>query len=223
VVRRLVTNSANYDTFRSQLESNPHAIPHLAIGGSANNGALVGDMAPMMSPNEPAFWLHHSFIDKVWNDFQTYRPSNFWSYGGPRSNGATANLNDVMPYYTSVRTTNVFNITRLCYRYQDNAAAHGLAVQALTANVVGGSKKRDVLVVDPSSITDQDLADLQPVQKSPPVPLSYLQAHNFDVPKVRYYESVNDQVVDTYNAKVDAIKNAALTDCTVAKQLLMGY
>jgi len=222
VVQNIITNSANFATFRSQFESNPHSIPHLAIGGSANNGALVGDMSPMMSPNDPAFWLHHSFVDKVWSDFQNYRASNFWSYGGTRAGGATATLNDIMPYYTSTRTGDVFNITKLCYRYESNSADHGVAAQALAANVATITKKRDVSTVNVANISDEDLQALYPVQKSPPVPLTYLQAHGFNVSVVRYYESVNNQVVDTYNAKVQAIKSAALTDCALAKQLLVG-
>ena len=38
-----------------------HNRVHLYIGGN---------MAPMTSPNDPVFFLHHCFIDEVWDDWQ---------------------------------------------------------------------------------------------------------------------------------------------------------
>jgi hypothetical protein len=39
------------------LESGPHGIVHVTIGG---------DMSDMGSPNDPIFWLHHCNIDRLW-------------------------------------------------------------------------------------------------------------------------------------------------------------
>lgn len=43
-----------------------HNRVHLYIGGN---------MAPMTSPNDPVFFLHHCFIDKVWADWQALQQS----------------------------------------------------------------------------------------------------------------------------------------------------
>ena len=52
--------------FRSILEAGPHARPHLFIGGTQETTA---------SPDDPIFFLHHSFVDKlftVWQDCHGY-------------------------------------------------------------------------------------------------------------------------------------------------------
>jgi tyrosinase len=50
-----------FDGFQSTLEGLVHGGTHNAVGG---------DMAGSASPTDPLFWLHHSFIDKVWADWQ---------------------------------------------------------------------------------------------------------------------------------------------------------
>ncbi len=49
-----------FTTHRSNLETGPHNTGHRFVGGS---------MATMFSPSDPIFFLHHSMVDKVWNDW----------------------------------------------------------------------------------------------------------------------------------------------------------
>ncbi|GAA1819340.1 tyrosinase family protein [Planosporangium flavigriseum] len=55
--------------FRNQLEGwqgpNIHNRVHAWIGGH---------MASGVSPNDPVFWLHHCFVDKLWADWQAAHP-----------------------------------------------------------------------------------------------------------------------------------------------------
>jgi tyrosinase len=56
--------------FRNRLEgwiSGPqlHNLVHVWVGGS---------MGPMSSPNDPVFFLHHCFVDKLWADWQALHP-----------------------------------------------------------------------------------------------------------------------------------------------------
>jgi len=51
---------ADFRAFSSALES-PHGRVHNVIGGT---------MSSSRSPADPIFWLHHSFIDKLWADWQ---------------------------------------------------------------------------------------------------------------------------------------------------------
>jgi len=50
-----------YNDFSFQLESLIHNTAHTNIGG---------DMATMLSPREPAFFLHHGYIDQLWDRWQ---------------------------------------------------------------------------------------------------------------------------------------------------------
>jgi tyrosinase len=47
--------------FQTLLEGHIHAGTHNAVGG---------DMAGSASPTDSLFWLHHSFIDKIWSEWQ---------------------------------------------------------------------------------------------------------------------------------------------------------
>ncbi|GLF99610.1 tyrosinase family protein [Streptomyces yaizuensis] len=50
--------------FRNALED-LHNLVHVWVGG---------DMNFDVSPNDPVFWLHHCFVDKLWSDWQKRYP-----------------------------------------------------------------------------------------------------------------------------------------------------
>jgi tyrosinase len=54
------------DTFRYTLENLLHSPVHVWVAGNMVGGA---------SPNDPAFWLHHCHIDKLWADWQLKNPT----------------------------------------------------------------------------------------------------------------------------------------------------
>lgn len=47
--------------FRPAFEAGAHSRPHLFLGGAMNSFA---------SPDDPIFWLHHAFVDKIWAMWQ---------------------------------------------------------------------------------------------------------------------------------------------------------
>jgi tyrosinase len=57
------------DGFRNNLEGwtgvNLHTRVHVWVGGQMSTG---------MSPNDPVFWLHHCFIDRLWAAWQARHP-----------------------------------------------------------------------------------------------------------------------------------------------------
>ncbi|MEC4015427.1 tyrosinase MelC2 [Streptomyces sp. H27-D2] len=59
------------DGFRNHLEGwrgvNLHNRIHVWVGGQMTTG---------VSPNDPVFWLHHCFIDKLWADWQRLHPTS---------------------------------------------------------------------------------------------------------------------------------------------------
>ncbi|MFE0063020.1 tyrosinase family protein [Streptomyces sp. NPDC059003] len=63
-------NSAS-DGFRNHLEGwrgvNLHNRVHVWVGGHMATGA---------SPNDPAFWLHHAYVDKLWTQWQNRHPNS---------------------------------------------------------------------------------------------------------------------------------------------------
>lgn len=39
------------------------------------HGWIGGDMGnPMISPNDPIFWMHHAQIDRIWSEWQKRNP-----------------------------------------------------------------------------------------------------------------------------------------------------
>lgn len=94
-----------------------HNRVHLWVGGS---------MMPMTSPNDPIFFLHHCYIDKLWADWQTKQDSN-WKENGypgaaPRYNPVSGapqghNLQDILkPWEHTIK--DVVDISTLGYSYE---------------------------------------------------------------------------------------------------------
>jgi tyrosinase len=89
-----------------------HNRVHLWIGGN---------MAPMTSPNDPVFFLHHCFIDKVWADWQALQQQNNPDaaphYAPERQGPPGHNLEDVLhPFSRKVRDT--LSVEALGYSYE---------------------------------------------------------------------------------------------------------
>ena len=58
--------SGSFSSFSTTLEASPfHNRVHGLVGGTFGTG---------MSPADPLFWLHHGFIDKLWNDWEQTHP-----------------------------------------------------------------------------------------------------------------------------------------------------
>jgi tyrosinase len=101
--------------FRNRLEgwiNGPqlHNLVHVWVGGS---------MGPMSSPNDPVFYLHHCFIDKLWVDWQLLHPGAGYIpvSGGP----AGHNLSDSMQPWAaegdSITPASVLDHHALGYAY----------------------------------------------------------------------------------------------------------
>ncbi|KXN64901.1 Di-copper centre-containing protein, partial [Conidiobolus coronatus NRRL 28638] len=58
-------NSASFKDFAESIEQGSHGIIHNCIGS---------EFAGHASPNDPIFYLHHGFIDKIWYDWQKRNP-----------------------------------------------------------------------------------------------------------------------------------------------------
>lgn len=91
-----------------------HNRVHLWIGGN---------MAPMTSPNDPVFFLHHCFVDKVWADWQVLQqrdnPEAAPHYAPEADGPPSHNLGDqIRPWQRRIRE--VLDISRLGYSYESS-------------------------------------------------------------------------------------------------------
>jgi len=98
-----------YQAFWPDLQDNIHNPPHMWVGGI---------MATGYSPWDPAFYLHHCWIDMLWAWWQTWHPgtSNFVA-SGPRWG-----LTDPLLAWTNPTRTpeNVLDHRKLGYRYDSD-------------------------------------------------------------------------------------------------------
>ena len=62
-----VLNNSAFADFGEQLEAGPHSTMHMWVGGQISS-------VPN-SPNDPAFWLHHANIDRIWDQWQRMYPN----------------------------------------------------------------------------------------------------------------------------------------------------
>ncbi|KAH7125506.1 hypothetical protein B0J11DRAFT_308009 [Dendryphion nanum] len=64
-IAALITNSANINTFQTTMQSQNgvHSGGHFTISGDPGSDFYT-------SPGDPAFWLHHSMIDRAWYIWQ---------------------------------------------------------------------------------------------------------------------------------------------------------
>ncbi|MEO3973797.1 tyrosinase family protein [Streptomyces sp. CAU 1734] len=81
--------------FRNHLEGwrgvNLHNRVHVWVGGQ---------MATGVSPNDPVFWMHHAFVDKLWADWQALHPSSPYLPAAGTAN--VVDLNDTMRPWNNV-------------------------------------------------------------------------------------------------------------------------
>jgi len=113
---------ARVKTSGSQL----HNRVHLWVGGN---------MAPMTSPNDPVFFLHHCFIDKVWADWQAVQqrenPAAAPHYAPERNGPPGHNLDDRLAPWTHT-IQDVLDTTQLGYSYEPSPAEEMLVAAVAT-------------------------------------------------------------------------------------------
>lgn len=100
----------SFATFGEYLEG-VHNTPHVAIGGER------GDMNNFFSsPNDPVFYSHHAFIDKVWRDWQLAGAGN--KFGGLHFNRPASLDTALNPWGRTVRQ--ILEGISDCVTYQES-------------------------------------------------------------------------------------------------------
>jgi tyrosinase len=128
--------------FRNRIEGwvTQRGDPRVKTGGSQLHNRVHlwvgGNMVPMTSPDDPVFFLHHCFIDKVWADWQAKQmlenPDAAPHYA-PEADGPPGhNIDDrIRPWRRKIR--DVLDISALGYSYEASPSeAHVLLMAAET-------------------------------------------------------------------------------------------
>lgn len=129
--------------FRNRLEGwiTKRGDPRVKTDGSQLHNRVHlwvgGNMLPMTSPDDPVFFLHHCFIDKIWADWQAAQkesnPSASPHYvpeaGGPPGHNLADQLH---PWDRTIR--DVLDIDKLGYTYEQ--PERELAPPTIAAEVV---------------------------------------------------------------------------------------
>jgi tyrosinase len=104
--------------FRNMAEGNippPGSLMHIRV-----HAWVGGNMSSAFtSPNDPVFWLHHCYMDKLWADWQAMHTDQY-AYlpdGGARQGH---NLNDRMAPWNEKRPADVLNTADLDYHYDSD-------------------------------------------------------------------------------------------------------
>ena len=110
ILASMLDPSAPFSKMSSDIEFSPHSTIHASIAGRN------GDFKTMYSPNDPVFWLHHAFVDKLWFYWQSLRQENVRKFDGaaysqPIDARWTLNWN--------VRVADILNSDNVCVDYQD--------------------------------------------------------------------------------------------------------
>ena len=151
-------HSLSYAQFAEKFEVGPHGIVHTEIGGDG------GDMTDMMSPNDPAFWLHHSFVELIFLEWQMGRGRND-EFGGEHRGKKAKRTDWLRPFRISVADS--LDHRKFCYTYQPF------------------SRRLAPLTGSNSTRTAEDQGPRVPIGK---LPLSWIEMHGMTEERVRAIE-----------------------------------
>ncbi|MCZ6761197.1 MAG: tyrosinase family protein [Gemmatimonadetes bacterium] len=172
-------NTSSNPSFRNRSEGwmsglQLHNRVHVWVGGSMLAGT---------SPNDPIFFLHHCFVDKMWADWQAQNPGQGYvpAGGGP----AGHNLNDALFPWTAT-PADVVNHHALGYQYDDepivaaggvvNAASFlaGAVSPGVILSIFGsnlGPAAPQTLTIGPGGLVTTQLAQTRVLFGGQPAPL----------------------------------------------------
>lgn len=87
IINNSLYTTTSFTTMTQRLEQ-LHAFLHVWVSG---------DMKTHHSPNDPLFYLHHVFVDKIWNDWRSRL--NYYIYGWKNWDNSTVSFDDIVNGY----------------------------------------------------------------------------------------------------------------------------
>lgn len=180
--KTLLSRSPLVTKSQKSLPSNSKYTPH----GQVHNN-IGGDMAQMYSPNDPIFFLHHAFLDKLWWQWQQLSSSRFQSYSGNNADGSYARTSDLLQPW-GVTVSSVMNVTGLCYGYSASTTAS-------TGTTVRYKHKRGGQGQGSNDNNDEDMK----LKKPKPLSKAWIHMNHLDEEDVRNFESATGEFIDALN------------------------
>ncbi|KAI8836346.1 hypothetical protein BC829DRAFT_54559 [Chytridium lagenaria] len=89
VLRGIFELATDFTGFRGDDTRNFHAVGHIVMGGTECD---LGNF--YFSPNDPMFFFHHAFVDKVWWKWQQLCPHYKTAYEGFLASGESVKTDD---------------------------------------------------------------------------------------------------------------------------------
>lgn len=172
---QILRTATTYDAMRQAVELVPHAMVHSAVGGASSSGGRGGgDMTGMQSPNDPIFWLHHSFLDGIWAAWmQLQHPQVFSSlgapptineavYGGRKPEGGRGTASERVNGFggRGAVISNLLDHRRLCYAYPAYTNLLSLATQNKRTRTVRRRRQQQRTELIPVARFNQLLAEM---------------------------------------------------------------
>jgi hypothetical protein len=100
-----------FSDFSRRCEIGPHASIHSIIGGAG------GQLAKSVSPDDPLFWIHHCFIDKLWDEHQKRFGYNYEGDAFDEKNAKVSDDVGFAPWSKKIRE--VLDSDDICVSYVD--------------------------------------------------------------------------------------------------------
>lgn len=126
-IQAAIAAPTTYHGFRLAIEV-AHGSPHSAIGaaeivGRSSDPARTGEMRlPSLAPSDPAFYVHHAYVDSLWARRQDAPGRSATEYGGRRA----SRLDRLIPFGNAI-VADTFSLP--CVRYQDPLPAAEAGVE----------------------------------------------------------------------------------------------
>ena len=159
-VNLILTDNADFNSFRSNLEFGPHGSVHVAVGGSM--GSLT------LSSNDPIFMLHHNNVDRTWARWQEMHPEVANTYD-PSFNPQTTRMplsglvSGELDNLTVAQTFQTAGSGPLCYVFS-NSVKPITTPQGIIARRQAPSKKP---LACPTPLTDEQITKMYGQDKIP--------------------------------------------------------
>ncbi|KAI0220986.1 hypothetical protein L0F63_004345 [Massospora cicadina] len=167
----IISQATTYDQLCTSIEGGPHGAVHTGIGGS------TGDFSQMYSSNDPLFYVHHAFIDLLWNEWQMRNPSLANTYNG----GSASTSNIMRPFNVPVSQVLNTKAAGYCYtypRYGVNLPVSPPASSNSTSPPISTSASTLIPTTTTQPITTQTPIQTNPTTTQIPQPTNF-QGHFF--------------------------------------------
>lgn len=154
--------------------------------------------------------MHHGFIDKLYNDWQTYS-ALVYDYGGIDAQGRIVTLEDPLVGFSGYTVGDVIDLRNLCVRYLDPSDGRGVQPNQIDPQRALVRADSGYLLPDVSSIKAARVAGNidAPLKIPPSLPTSWIEKNNLKESIVREYETAFRRICYKVNTRYSDVDSNA--------------